>query len=131
MSSNAWNDFQHEHAGEGLSSTDMSEMYHGEQDAGESTAELTSAGDTNDMIGDATVGDSGLVSEANSDLDMQPDSTNSEEADSTNSGNAWNDFQHEHAGEGCSKEKMSEMYHAEQDSHAEITDLQTLQLSDS
>ena len=116
MSSNEWNDFQHEHAGEGLSSGEMSEMYHAEQDTGDSGAELTSATDMTNTIGDVTDGDSGLVSEVNSDFDTQPDNSNDQGEESTSSGNQWNDFQHDHAGEGLSKTEMSEMYHDAQDS---------------
>ena len=116
MSSNEWNDFQHEHAGEGLSAGEMSEMYHAEQDTGDSGAELTSATDMTNTIGDVTDGDSGLVSEVNSDFDTQPDNSNDQGEESTSSGNQWNDFQHDHAGEGLSKTEMSEMYHDAQDS---------------
>ena len=134
MSSNSWNDFEHDHADEGLSQADMSEMYHAEQDAGESSAELNSTTDMNDTSGGLQDNDSGLTqtSEAQSDVDYGSGSTNegsaetetcNENEESSRSGNQWNDFQHEHAGEGLSHTDMSEMYHAEQDASKSSAEL--------
>ncbi|CAF0804015.1 unnamed protein product [Adineta steineri] len=122
MSSNSWNDFQHEHAGEGLDQTDMSEMYHAEQDAGESSTELTSTTDINDTAEDLTNEDNNSAQTI--EADSSPDnisSINNEEI--SKSGNQWNDFQHEHAGEGLNQTDMSEMYHAEQDAGESSTEL--------
>ncbi|CAF4444190.1 unnamed protein product [Adineta steineri] len=71
MSSNSWNDFQHEHAGEGLDQTHMSEMYHADQDAGESSTELTSTTDINDTSEDLTNEDNNSAQTI--DADSSPD----------------------------------------------------------
>jgi hypothetical protein len=118
MSSNSWNDFEHEHAGEGLSPADMSEMYHAEQDAGESGAELNATTDTNDTSGSLIDSDSGFTQTdgASSTNEGAGESEIcNENEESAKSSNQWNDFQHEHAGEGLSHADMSEMYDAEQD----------------
>ena len=107
-----WNDFQHEHAGEGLSSSDMSEMYHEEQDTGDSEGLDCGAGD---VVADNDVG-STMAGDASN--DFQHEDVQAETEDETTgveTSNPWNDFQHEHAGEGLSPSDMSEMYHEEQD----------------
>ena len=106
-----WNDFQHEHAGEGLSSSDMSEMYHEDQDTGDSEGLDCGAGDVvaDNDIGSTTAGDAGN--------DLQHEDVQAESEDETTGGetsNQWNDFQHEHAGEGLTSSDMSEKYHEEQ-----------------
>ncbi|CAF4256751.1 unnamed protein product, partial [Rotaria sordida] len=61
MSSNAWNDFQHDHAGEGLNQAEMSEMYHAEQDASEAINEMFSTEGMNNLDEAPSIDDSGLA----------------------------------------------------------------------
>ena len=71
MSSNPWTDFQQEHAGEGLSPGEMSEMYHAEQDAGGSGMESPSTNDATDTVESVTDNLGRLTVEANSDVDTE------------------------------------------------------------
>ncbi|CAF1166071.1 unnamed protein product [Didymodactylos carnosus] len=93
---NVWNTFQHEHAGQGLSQTEMSTMYHDDSSAttvdiggGMSGAEADISGISNGMA-EATLSDTAEVS--------------------TPSTNPWNTFQHEHADEGLSKSELCDIY---------------------
>ena len=85
-----WNDFEHEHAGEGLSSSDMSEMYHEGQGAGDSDGLDCGAGD---IVGDNDVG---LTMDGDAGNDLQDEDVQVESENETTSGgtsNPWNDFQ--------------------------------------
>ncbi|CAF1341811.1 unnamed protein product, partial [Didymodactylos carnosus] len=114
--SNEWNDFQHEQAGQGMSKSDMSEMYQAEQsgsigDSGrsdESTAISSMTIENDDGIDDITLNDVAGASHDTAGTDGE------NEHDETTSSNSWNQYQHEHAGQGMSKSDMSEMYQAEQ-----------------
>jgi hypothetical protein len=142
MSSNTWNDFQHEHAGEGLNSSDMSEMYHEQQDSGEVDIDTNQTSDTPETAADVGGGtlmqspdvDSDAHQDVDSDAHPDVDSDtnadlnesdyqtsasilNSQDDGVSSSGNQWNEFEHQHAGEGKSSTELSTMYHAEQDTN--------------
>ncbi|CAF4251180.1 unnamed protein product, partial [Rotaria sordida] len=105
---NAWNHFQHEHAGQGLSSTEMSGMYHAQQNTPQSDDQTSTTNETNNSSEGPTNdnNESMPATATDSDANLEPDKPSSS--------NPWNDFQHEHAGEGLSHAEMTEAYHVQQ-----------------
>jgi hypothetical protein len=99
----SWNQFQHDHAGLGLSSSQMSAMYHQEQRHQQPAATAAPARPA-----------------------ASPSSSSASQSE-------WNDFQSKHAGMGLSSTEMSKLYHAQRASStasAAASDLRKLAVSD-
>ena len=105
---NSWNSFQHSHAGQGYSSSQMSAMYHASGGGHSSGSGYAAAAPSySGSYYQPSTSYSSYVAPA------QP-SHHTPSSSESSSSKTWNQFQHKHAGQGWSKERMQEEYHSAQ-----------------
>lgn len=102
---NSWNQFQHAHAGLGLSRSEMVAAYRAQNQSTyvDDTPSTPSRSTTTTTSGSSSYGRS---------YDDSPSYSSYSSSSSSSSSNSWNSFQHAHAGLGFSRSEMSAAYHA-------------------
>ena len=112
---NSWNSFQHSHAGQGYSSSQMSAIYHA---SGASHSSGSDSAAVAPYYGSSYNQPSSSYSSYAT--PVQP-SYHAPSTSQSSSNNSWNQFQHSHAGQGWSQERMQTEYHSTRDLPGGVT----------